>query len=38
MMLVVVEVEFRDEVVDWIDGLGEAEWERTVVVIDRLHR
>ena len=28
MMIVVVEVEFRDEVVDWIDGLGEAEWER----------
>ena len=36
MMIVVVEVEFRDEVVDWIDGLDDAEWERTVVVIDRL--
>lgn len=31
-----VEVELHDEVVDWMDTLGDDEWDRTVVVIDRL--
>lgn len=30
------EVELHDEIVDWMATLGEAEWDRTVVVIDRL--
>jgi hypothetical protein len=33
---VVSEVELHDEVVEWMDSLEAAEWERTVVVIDRL--
>jgi putative component of toxin-antitoxin plasmid stabilization module len=32
----VSEVELHDEVVDWMDSLDDAEWDRTVVVIDRL--
>ncbi len=32
----VSEVELHDEVVDWMDSLDHAEWDRTVVVIDRL--
>ncbi len=31
-----VEVELHDEVVDWLAGLDGAEWNRAVVVIDRL--
>ena len=31
-----VELELHDEIVDWMDLLGDAEWDRTVVVIDRL--
>jgi putative component of toxin-antitoxin plasmid stabilization module len=30
------EVEVHDEVVDWMDSLDDADWDRTVVVIDRL--
>lgn len=30
------ELELHDEVVDWMDRLSVAEWDRTVVVIDRL--
>lgn len=30
------EVELHDEVVEWMDTLDDAEWDRTVVVIDRL--
>ena len=30
------ELELHDEVVEWMDSLDEAEWKRTVVVIDRL--
>ncbi len=30
------ELELHDEVVEWMDTLGDAEWDRTVVVIDRL--
>lgn len=29
-------VELHDEVVDWMAGLDDNEWDRTVVVIDRL--
>jgi putative component of toxin-antitoxin plasmid stabilization module len=32
----VVEVELHDEVVTWIDSLEDTEWERTVVLVDRL--
>jgi putative component of toxin-antitoxin plasmid stabilization module len=32
----VAEVELHDEVVDWMDSLADEEWDRTVVVIDRL--
>lgn len=32
----VPEVELHDEVVDWMDSLDDDEWNRTVVVIDRL--
>lgn len=36
MMAHVLEVELHDEVVSWMDSLGATEWQRTVVVIDRL--
>jgi putative component of toxin-antitoxin plasmid stabilization module len=32
----VAELELHDEIVEWMDTLDEAEWDRTVVVIDRL--
>jgi phage-related protein len=32
----VAEVELHDEVVDWMLDLDDDEWDRTVVVIDRL--
>jgi hypothetical protein len=32
----VVEVEVHDEVVDCLDGLTASEWDRVVVIIDRL--
>lgn len=32
----VAEVELHDEVVEWLASLGDAEWDRTMVVIDRL--
>jgi ribosome-binding protein aMBF1 (putative translation factor) len=32
----VAEVELHDEVAEWMDSLDDAEWDRTVVVIDRL--
>jgi hypothetical protein len=32
----VAEVELHDEVVDWIASLDDDDWQRTVVVIDRL--
>ena len=31
-----VDVELHDEVVDWMDTLDDDEWDRTVVVIERL--
>lgn len=30
------EIELHDEVVQWMDGLDDDDWERTVVAIDRL--
>jgi hypothetical protein len=32
----VVDLELHDEVVDWMDTLADDEWDRTVVVIERL--
>jgi putative component of toxin-antitoxin plasmid stabilization module len=32
----VLEVELHDEVVVWMDTLEDTEWDRTVVLIDRL--
>jgi len=32
----VAELELHDEIVEWMDTLGDAEWDRSVVVIDRL--
>jgi len=32
----VLEVELHDEVVAWMDTLEDTQWDRTVVVIDRL--
>ena len=33
-----VEVEVHDEVSEWLAGLSDADWDRVVVVIDRLER
>ncbi|MCY4664233.1 MAG: type II toxin-antitoxin system RelE/ParE family toxin [Acidimicrobiaceae bacterium] len=33
-----MEVEAHDEVARWVSGLSGAEWDRVVVVIDRLAR
>lgn len=30
------EIELHDEVVEWMASLDDAEWNRTVVIIDRL--
>ena len=30
------EIELHDEVIAWMDGLSDSEWDRTVIVIDRL--
>jgi putative component of toxin-antitoxin plasmid stabilization module len=32
----VAEVELHDEVTQWMEGLGDEDWERTVLIIDRL--
>jgi putative component of toxin-antitoxin plasmid stabilization module len=32
----VVAIELHDEIVDWMDSLDDDEWDRRVVVIDRL--
>jgi putative component of toxin-antitoxin plasmid stabilization module len=32
----VADLELHDEIVEWMDSLGDDEWDRTVVVIDRL--
>lgn len=31
-----VEVELHDEVSDWLSALADAEWDRVVVIVDRL--
>ena len=36
MIARVSEIELHDEITQWIDSLDDAEWDRTVVVIDRL--
>lgn len=36
MMERVAEMELHDEVVEWMATLADHEWDRTVVVIDRL--
>ncbi len=36
MIVRVVVVELHDEIVGWMDSLGDDEWDRVVVVIDRL--
>ena len=30
------QIELHDEIYEWMDSLGDAEWERVVVVVDRL--
>ncbi len=30
------QIELHDEVVEWMDSLGDREWERVAVVVDRL--
>lgn len=35
-MVGVVEVDLHDEVVEWLASLTDAEWERAVVIVDRL--
>ncbi len=30
------EIKLHDEVVEWMDSLGDDEWDRVVVVVDRL--
>ena len=30
------DVELHDEIVEWMDPLNDGEWDRTVIVIDRL--
>lgn len=35
-MVLVAEFELHEEVVQWMDSLGDSEWDRTGVVIDRL--
>lgn len=30
------EVELHDEIVEWLDTLREQEWDRVVVIVDRL--
>lgn len=32
----VADLELHDEVVEWMEGLNDDEWDRTVVVINRL--
>ena len=36
MIVRVAVVELHDEVVNWMDSLDDDEWDRVVVVIDRL--
>jgi len=36
MIVRVPEIELHDEITQWLDSLDDAEWDRAVVVIDRL--
>ena len=36
MMVCVVTVELHDEIVDWMDSLDADEWDRVVVIVERL--
>ena len=36
MIVGVVTVELHDEIVDWMDSLDDDEWDRVVVIVDRL--
>ncbi len=36
MIVRAVTVELHDEIVDWMDSLDDGEWDRVVVVLDRL--
>ena len=36
MMVRAVTVELHDEIVDWMDSLDDDEWDRVVVIVDRL--
>ena len=36
MMVYVITVELHDEIVDWMDSLDDDEWDRVVVIVDRL--
>ena len=35
-MVYVITVELHDEIVDWMDSLDDDEWDRVVVIVDRL--
>jgi putative component of toxin-antitoxin plasmid stabilization module len=32
----VAELELHDEIIEWMDSLDDADWDRTVVIVDRL--
>ncbi len=36
MIVCVITVELHDEIVDWMDSLDDDEWDRVVVIVDRL--
>ena len=36
MIVRVPEIELHDEITQWLDSLDDAEWDRALVVIDRL--
>jgi putative component of toxin-antitoxin plasmid stabilization module len=36
MIVAVAEVELHDEVVQWLDTLNDRDWDRVVVIVDRL--
>jgi len=32
----VAEVELRNEIIEWLDNLADHEWDRAVLIVDRL--
>jgi hypothetical protein len=36
IIVAVAEVELHDEVVQWLDTLNDRDWDRVVVIVDRL--